>query len=117
MDAKYILWCDIQDVIGNASQWPKEMRRLFWTKNVTHWNRIMLATFVFVNGLNPTIFLEWVDCMSLAKEISSRNHFKYLLNIFEKNPSRYSFYARNVCQNEWQHLDGKVKHYLKVHEE
>ena len=57
--AVYRQWIIIQDIIGDAKKWPKLTRRLFWKQNVKHFERLLLAAFVYVNGLNHTIFLEW----------------------------------------------------------
>ena len=32
-----------------------------------HFQRILIATFVYVNGLNPVIFMEWADQLNLAR--------------------------------------------------
>ena len=53
----YEKWTDIQDIIGSAQYWPYKIR-LFWNININHWERILLATFVYVNGLNPDVFRE-----------------------------------------------------------
>ena len=53
----YKLWTDIQDVIGNASKWPKGIRTLFWTRNET-FSEVFSSSFLYVNGLNPIILLE-----------------------------------------------------------
>ena len=50
----YKFWTDIQDVIGNASKWPKGIRKLFWTRNLSHFQMCLVAAFVYVN----IIFLE-----------------------------------------------------------
>lgn len=64
----YECWMTIQDVIGPASQWPFLIRRLFWSTHLTHWERILISTFVFVNGLNPVIFFK----MDFIKEPCAR---------------------------------------------
>ena len=74
----YSLWRDIQEIVGPARDWPFLIRRLFWTKNMRHFQRILIATFVYVNGLNPVIFMEWADQLNLARDRSARNHFEAL---------------------------------------
>ena len=76
--AIYEKWTELQDLLGDAKLWPKKIRRLFWTKNVKHFDRIILSSFVFVNGLNPVIFLEWVELMGLCRDRAARNHFDAL---------------------------------------
>ena len=46
----------MQDIIGDAGKWPKLIRRLFWTENLKHFQRCIVAAFVYVNGLDPDIF-------------------------------------------------------------
>ena len=48
----FILW-NICDIIGDSDKWSAKIRKLFWTKNVTHFNRFILCAFVYINGLNP----------------------------------------------------------------
>ena len=52
----YRCWRDIQDIIGRAAQWPFQVRRLFWSSGLRHWDRIIICTFCFVNGLIPIVF-------------------------------------------------------------
>ena len=51
-------WTVIQDSIGPANQWPHSTRRLFWKKHLKDWDKLLIAGFVYVNGLNPDICLE-----------------------------------------------------------
>ena len=30
----FILWSDIQDIVGPSTRWPHRIRRLFWPKNI-----------------------------------------------------------------------------------
>jgi len=55
LSKEYILWSDIQDIVGPATFWPQRIRRYFWTRHLTHWERILTATFIWVNGLNPEV--------------------------------------------------------------
>lgn len=102
---KYLLWQDIQDLIGPARKWPRNIRRLFWTKNVKHFDRVLLAAFVYVNGLNPIVFLEWVDMSSMCRDKAARNHLAAILHMFEKG-YYYKLYAYNVCMRSREWLDG-----------
>ena len=83
-DYAYILFDDICDIIGPSEQWPKKILELFWSRNVGHWDRFMLCTFVVVNGLNPEFFLEWIDVISMATDKHSIREFKSLLDTFIK---------------------------------
>ena len=106
----YTLWKDIQDIIGDASRWPHRIRRLFSTINLLHWQRILLAAFVYVNGLNPDVFMEWANLLHLCRDGSGYRHFNALFNLF---PDRnYTLYAYNVSNNRYEYLDGRVRRYV-----
>ena len=49
-------------------------RHLFWTRNLYHFKRILVWTFIFVNGLNPIVFNEWMLLMNLCKHQAAINH-------------------------------------------
>lgn len=53
----YEKWMEIQEIVGVASKWPFRIRKLFWAQNVKHFDRLLVAAFVYVNGLNFVIFL------------------------------------------------------------
>ena len=72
-----------------------------------------MSTFVAVNGLNPEIFLEWVDVMSLARDESALQEFKYFLNTFTKYSWKWDgAYAYNVLNHRFEFVNGAVKCYL-----
>jgi hypothetical protein len=48
------------------------------TRGISHWQRILVVTFCFVNGLNPAIFYEWAELMNLARDQSGVRHFHSL---------------------------------------
>ena len=74
---RFLLWQDIQDIIGPANKWPRSIRKNFWNQNIKHFDRILLAAFVFVNALNPVVFLEWGIMNNLFRFKDSRyRHFK-----------------------------------------
>ena len=79
LDDTYILFDDICNIIGPSDEWPLGILKLFWRPNAKHWERFILGTFVAVNGLNPEIFLEWVDLMSLARDKNALDDFKHFL--------------------------------------
>lgn len=107
---EYQLWRDIEDQIGPAGAWPRNIRRLFWEKNVVHWQRIILATFVYVNGLNPVVFMEWATLRGMCRDAAARRHFVALFRIFDGNPSRYNLWAWNMAMSEYQYLDGRRRY-------
>ena len=48
----------IQYVIGLANRWPYMIRRLFWTRNIYHLQRIIVCAFGYVNGLYPDLLIQ-----------------------------------------------------------
>ena len=104
-------WTIIQDIIGPAKQWPHSTRRLFWTKHLKHWDRLLISTFVYVNGLDPDIFLEWAHLLDLGRDASAYRHFEALLKtVF---PDRtYNMYAWNVTTGRYEYNDCTVRHYV-----
>ena len=110
----YELWTDIQDIIGSASLWPYRIRRLFWKQGVQHLDRILLATFVLVNGLNPEVFMEWARLIGLGRDGAAYRHFEALFRLLpERN---YTLYAYNITNNRYEYLDGSVRHYTHASE-
>ena len=104
----YTQWMDIQDVIGKASKWPHHIRKLFWTHNIRNFDRLLVATFVRVNGLNPEQFMEWAMLMHLCRDNSAVRHFRFLFNAFENsnNPRYQKYYSWNVTTGRYEHVDG-----------
>ena len=39
----FVMWEDIQDIIGPARAWPYRIRRLHWTRNLNHFQSILVA--------------------------------------------------------------------------
>ena len=106
----YESWRDIQEIIGEASKWPAKIRRSFWIPGAKHFDRILLVTFVIVNGLNPEMFMDWARLIGLGNDEAAYRHFSALFKILpEKNYS--GLYAYNVTQNRYEYLDGRVRHY------
>ena len=105
----YENWMVIQDIIGDAKLWPIKIRSLFWTPCIKHFDRIILAAFVYVNGLNPIIFIEWARLLNLGRDEAGYRHFHNLLNLYEIR--NYRLYAFNVSNNRYEWLDGSVRHY------
>ena len=65
-----------------------------------------------MNGLNPVIFLECVDIFGLARDKEAKRHMKWLLEQFEKDPSKWLLYAFNVDMNTYQYINGKTRIYV-----
>jgi hypothetical protein len=108
-------WTSIQDIVGEAKKWPHRIRRLFWTKSINHFERLLVCAFVFVNGLNPLVFLDWVDLMGLARDSHSRKEMESLLKAFEDGKYPQGVYGYNVTMNYYQYLDGTKRFYTPAH--
>ena len=105
------LWIDIQDVVGLQNLWPNRIRDLFWSRNVKYFDRQVVAAFVFVNGLNPEIFLEWVNLIGMARDRPAIDHFKWLFRQFETDPRKFTLYGYNVTNNRYEYINGKIRLY------
>lgn len=109
------LWRDIQDIIGTSSLWPEHIRRLFWTRDISNVQRLLICAFCYVNGLNPQVFLQWATLLHLFRDNGARNHAIYLFAAFHQNRYRY-LYGYNITNNRYEYLDGSVRVYIhKTH--
>lgn len=109
INKEYELWMDIQEIIGNATHWPRKIRELFWTKKLNHWERVLITAFVYVNGLHPDVFLEWAELKCLYVTQEQYCHMTYLLNRYLTTP--YKRYAWNVTMGRYENIDGSPKLY------
>ena len=107
----YESWRDIQYIIGEANRWPPRMRRLFWTQGVQHFDRILLATLVLVNGLNPEQFMDWARLMKLGRDESAYRHFDYLFLTILLQKSQ-SLYALNITTGRYEYINGEPRYYV-----
>ena len=106
----FILWTDITEIIGPARLWPYMIRRLFWTPNLNHFQRVLVCTFVCVNGLNPVIFEEWASLINLCRDESARRHISSFFKYFLEG-RYYNLYGFNVTMGFYEYLDGSIHHY------
>ena len=109
MSETYCLWRDMQDIIGKASEWPRNIRRLFWGKSLHYWERIQVAAFVWVNGLNPDVFFDWCFLRAMFVPGSDHhNHFIHLFNYFEEGRN-YNLWAWNISTSRYEFLDRRIR--------
>ena len=108
----YQQWTLIQDIVGPTRLWPYSIRRLFWTENLKHFQRIIICAFVYVNGLNQEIFLEWVELMNLGRDRSVRNRYTALFRLFESENYSTALYAYNASNYRYEYLNGAVRRYI-----
>ena len=107
----FLLWTDIQEIIGPATHWPHLIRRLFWTRNLNHFQRLLVCSFVFVNGLNPVVFDEWMILLRLCRDQAAVVHIRSLFRLFEGGRF-YRMYSYNVLQGHYEYLDGTIRQYV-----
>ena len=110
-NAEYILWTDIQDIVGPASFWPAHIRRNFWTRHLSHTERVLTAAFVWVNGLNPEVYYDWCELRNHFRRGSSHHlHFQQLFAYFRQGRP-YRLWAWHVLNRRCEWLDGSVRIY------
>ena len=107
----YESWRDIQYIIGEAHRWPVRIRKLFWTQNVQHFDRILLATFVLVNGMNPEQFMDWARLMKLGRDEAAYRHFDYFFLTIPQQKSQ-SLYAFNITTGRYEYINGEPRYYV-----
>ena len=107
----YESWRDIQEIIGDAHKWPAIVRKLFWTQGVKHFDRLILATFVLVNGMNPEQFMDWARLMRLGRDEAAYRHFEYLFRTLPDQNNK-SLYAYNVTTNRYEYINGEPRYYV-----
>ena len=110
----YILWDNICDIVGDSENWPTKIKKLFWSKNVRHFERLMCA-FCYINGLNPVVFLDWVDIVGLCRDESARREIVNWFHEFETNKKKcHKIYQYNIFNHQYEYLNGEVKSRLKL---
>ena len=102
---------ELNDLLGEAKLWPKKIRKLFLTKNLCHWERIVLTAFIEINGLNPVIYFEWLYLLGCLKDADARRHIQYLFRAFDEGKYACSLYGYNVAMNRYHYIDGSVRIY------
>ena len=111
--ATYILWTDIQDIIGEASKWPPRIRKLFWTRGLSYFNRFLFTTFCYINGLDLDIIMQWAQRMNLLNDDEAKRHVMQLYRRMEAgiyNDHRmYNYYSYNVTNSRYEYVNGLMK--------
>jgi len=109
--AEYQLWTDIQDIVGPASFWPQRIRRNFWTRELSHIDRVLTAAFIWVNGLNPEVYYDWCELKQFFRRGSATHrHFQQLFAYFRQG-RRYRLWSWHVLNRRHEWLDGTVRIY------
>ena len=70
----------------------------------------MLCAFCYINGLNPVVFLEWVDVVGLSMDESARREIVNWFHEFETNNKKWhKIYQYNILNHQYEYLNGEVK--------
>ena len=107
------LWYTIQDLIGNASRWPKKIRALFWKKKPKPLGENSSLSFCFPESYKPRYFFEWVDVYRMCDNEKDTKHMKALLDYFKQGRYIRSLYAWNTTTNRFEYLDGTPAYYKR----
>ena len=102
-------WRFIQDIVGPARLWPLNIRHLFWKQNLTHFERIILCAFAYVNGLHPDTLIEWAVLLHSTDRLE---HLRQLFNYFDEGRYARSLYSYCVSQRTYRYLDGTTRYYI-----
>ena len=110
----YQLWTEIKDIVGKASLWPRNVHRIFWTENSTHFERIIMCAFTYVNGLNPAVLLEWLCLVRICVEGDrTHQHVKRLMAYMAEGRYSRSLYSWNVARGRFKFLNGEIRIYQR----
>ena len=70
----------------------------------------MLCAFCYINGLNPVVFLEWVDVVGLCTDDSARREIVNWFHAFDTNNKKWhKIYQYNIFNHQYEYLNGEVK--------
>ena len=105
----------MQDLIGEAKLWPKNIRKLFWKKNVKYFERFMLCLFVYINGLQQDIFIGWCELMGLLRDHAAKSHIISLFSDFDRKimDQHQKYYSFNVTTRKYEYLNGAMVRFEK----
>ena len=54
--------------------------------------------------------MEWADTVGMCRDQAARNHFVAVFKLLESGRN-YKLYAYNVALNQYQYINGTVRHY------
>lgn len=105
---QFILFFEIQDIIGNFSYWPTHIQNWFlYGVPAGRGQRLrpILAGFVWINGLNPEVFLDWCKLFPDLFSADALAHFAYLFQSFDSGYLQY-IYSYNITLGHYQTING-----------
>ena len=108
------LWDDILDIIGPVKKWPPKMRNLFFKQGLSHFERLKVFTFVYINGLNSVMFFKWANFLQLLSNEAARRECQNWFNEFKNNTKWKHIYQFNFYYHRYEYIDGRVKYHLPL---
>ena len=91
------------------------MRNLFFKQGLSHFERLKVCPFVYVNGLNPVMFFEWADFLQLLSNEAAHRECQNWFNEFKNNTTKWKhIYQFNVYYHRYKYIDDRVKYHLPV---
>lgn len=81
--------------------WLLSIRRLFWTRPLRHWQRI-ICTFAYVKGLNPRVLIEKVLIVCLFNNESGMRHIQSSFILEEKKKESTFLLLECVHHKIWK---------------
>lgn len=105
-----LLFEEIQDVIGPAEMWPRQV--LYWFHNgipsgqgTSCKKRPLFTAFFWVNGLNPEVLYDWCKLKPNSHPHAAVTHYQWLFSAFNRGDLNY-LYSWNICQGRYENLNG-----------
>ena len=65
-----------------------------------------MCLFIFVNGADPELFLNWCYHMRLLRDISAIKHIRYLFTVFTEHTQYDHYSSWNVINSRYECIQG-----------
>lgn len=112
------LFTEIQDIIGAFDLWPHRIQNWFLhgvPEGRGQRLRPIVAAFVWVNGLNPVVFLEWCALNPDIFSLRAIQHFQWLFQSIERGYLGY-MYSYSITMGRYEKLDGSFHDTARRHQ-
>lgn len=85
------IWSDVQDLVGGKENWPRYVIKGLWCSDYRYYDRLVLATFFFGNGIHIDVFCELLLFIKRGNVKSSvLKKLRDLYKKFEKGDFEYN---------------------------
>ena len=78
-DLRRFRWLDLEDLVGDHKLWPKKVKRKIWKRSIGHFDRMIICSFAFVNGLLLDALLKFVKAVNPQRNPSEYREVVSLL--------------------------------------